>query len=275
VQLPESVLEQEAPSLEELLQQTALYLWKDWLRDMEVVSFTHSPKSSFVLRGTCPHCKHPTAFMPVTSVFTDSSNTMPCWIAGMQCQGCLDYILASCWLVNNYQLTYRQHYPLGWPDDEVAKEIPDHIKPDFQEALRCLWVKAYNATAEMCRCALEASCLHLGASPKDVLEDMIDELADKQIITPGLRDVAHKVRLGGNRAAHPGQTKATLGPSPTASVATPSPATSKAARPIERIEKEHAEAIVDFTKHFFQYVYVTPGQLDKYDFSKPKTKAKP
>jgi len=159
---------------------------------------------------------------------------------------------------NTHNYAYVLHYPLGTPDDSVADEIPDHIKPDFQEALRCLFIKAYNATGEMCRRAIEASCLDLGAPKKEVLEEMIDWLEEKRIITPSLKDVAHKVRLGGNRCAHP--TPQTQG----------NTQTPQQADPIETIGKEHAEAIVDFTRHFFQYVYVTPKQLDKYDFSKPK-----
>jgi len=157
---------------------------------------------------------------------------------------------------------YIIHYPVGEPDDRAAGEIPDAIRLDFQEALRCLFVKAYNATGEMCRRALETTCLDLGAPKKDVLEDMIDWLEEKRIITPSLKDVAHKVRLGGNRCAHPTP--------PNAGTVSPPQQANAVATTIETIGKEHAEAIVDFTRHFFQYVYVTPKQLDKYDFSKPK-----
>ena len=161
---------------------------------------------------------------------------------------------------SSYGYEYLVHYPIGTPDDSAAEEIPPLIREDFREALRCLFIKAYNATGEMCRRALEASCLDLGAPKKDVLEDMIDWLEEKRIITPGLKAVAHKIRLGGNRCAHPTPPQGNAQPAhPIA--------------PIEKIEQEHAEAIVDFTRHFFQYVYVTPKQLDKYDFSKPKKKA--
>ena len=161
---------------------------------------------------------------------------------------------------NNHHFAYWAHYPLGQPDDSVAEEIPTNIQPDFKEALRCLWVNAYNATAEMCRRAIESSCLDLGAPKKAVLEDMIDWLADQRKITPFLQEVAHKIRLGGNRGAHP-----------TASAPDSQPATPPLANaPIANIEKEHAEAIVKFTREFFHHVYVVPKQLDKYDFSKPK-----
>ena len=149
---------------------------------------------------------------------------------------------------------------MGAPDQKVDDEVPQHIKEDFQEALRCIFVEAYNATAEMCRRALEAACLDLGAPEDKVLEKMIDWLEANRKITPYLKDAAHKVRLGGNRGAHP--TPQTLA---IAAAAAP-----EVNAPVEKIEKEHAEAIIAFTREFFHHVYVGPKLLGKYDFSKPK-----
>ena len=245
---------EEAVDLFALLERTALLLWKDWPRDMQV-STSNVSQSLVTLRGKCPHCGEPSVFMLVTSLGNAPNGNR---IAGMQCQGCLDYILGVFTNNQSYGFTYIKHFPLGKPDENVAPEIPDHIQEDFKEALRCMFVNAYNATAEMCRRALEASCIERG-SPINlkVLEDKIDWLEEHRKITPDLKEAAHKVRLGGNRGAHPPEGgPATKEPEPNA--------------PIEKIEKEHAEAIVDFTRHFFQYVYVIPKQLDKYDFSKPK-----
>jgi len=256
---------EEPQDIVSLLQETALFLWKDWPRNMEAVGL--DDKGNFSLRGICPHCRHDSVFMRVTTNYSTvnrftTTGTEFLLVTAMRCQGCLMFILGVATHDDNaYRYKYVGHYPLGTVDDSVAEEIPEHIQPDFQEALRCLSVNAYNATGEMCRRALEASCLDLGAPKQDVLEDMIDWLEAKRIITPSLKDVAHKVRLGGNRCAHPTSPQVQGG-------STPAPA-----GPIERIGKEHAEAIVDFTRHFFQYVYVTPKQLNKYDFSKPKTKA--
>lgn len=208
------------------------------------------------MSGVCPHCQHDSAFLLITNVHIVGNQ----WIGGMQCQACAGYILALASHQGQGRLVYQEHYPLGKPDDAVAEEIPAHIKLDFREALRCFWVDAYNATAEMCRRALEASCLDLGATGR-VLDDLIDSLAAQQKITPFLQQVAHKIRLGGNRGAHPPGTGAALQPP-----LVPQPA----AAPITTIEREHAEAIVTFTREFFHHVYVVPKELDKYDFSKPK-----
>jgi hypothetical protein len=261
VQLPYEVQEeQDALPFLALLQETALFLWKDWPKNMEVVLYSNQA-NTFTMRGTCPHCRHDSAFLTVTSLHVDHKQSPARFITGMQCQACARYILAVAIQANTATLVYEAHYPLGKPDDAVANEIPDHIKPDFREALRCLWVDAYNATAEMCRRALEASCIDLKA-PKNlkVLEDKIDWLADNRVITPTLQQSAHKIRLGGNRGAHP----------PEDGPVDPNAPSTLQDEPVVIIEKDHALAIVEFTRHFFQYVYVIPKQLEKYDFSKPK-----
>jgi hypothetical protein len=249
----------ENTTLPSLLRETALFLWEDWPRDMRAI-LKNAQNRQFTMAGVCPHCNHDSAFILSTSICGNDTPGIQRWIAGMQCQACMKFILAVT-IFKSGALIYEEHYPLGMPNDNVDPEIPTHIQPDFKEALRCLWVNAYNATAEMCRRAIEASCLDLGAPKKDVLEDMIDWLAEKQIITPFLQKVAHKIRLGGNRGAHPA-----------ADGAQAKDLAEDAAGPILVIEKDHAEAIVKFTRDFFQYVYVIPKQLDKYDFSKPKVK---
>jgi hypothetical protein len=229
----------------------------------------HDQNGNFALTGICPFpdCNRPSTFVRIQSTNLGIIGSLPSgqsvvkWVAVLQCQGCRKYILG---LAQQNQgtlsYTYLEHYPMGSPNDNVASEIPTHISADFKEALRCLFVNAYNATAEMCRRALEASCIDLGI-PKGirVLEDMIDSLEEQRKITPHMKNVAHKIRLGGNRAAHPPEG----GPKPA------SEAPDEYA-PVEIIGGDHAEAIVDYTRQFLHHVYVVPKQLEKYDFSKPK-----
>ncbi|SRR6266568_1329842 len=229
--------------------------------DMELANIS---ENSFVFRGTCPHCGDTATFPTVTKFVIEESHGQPDRIiAAARCIGCREYILAIIQTVRDHgsystHWAYEAHYPVGKPGDTVPDEIPEPVAVDFKEAIRCQFVDAYNATVEMCRRATETSCLDLGAPFNDVLEDMIDWLETQRIITPSLRDVAHKVRLSGNRGAHPwnvGQT-----------IAKPIP--------IVVIEKEHAEAVLSFTWHFLEHVYVIPQRLPKFDFSKPKAEKK-
>ena len=237
--------------------------------DMEIVDIIgHGQQPSFTMRGTCPHCHKGSGFVPRSNhgAFIDHKQKPARWLVPMQCQTCTKYILAIAtqpYPNNPNHLVYETHYPLGEPDDTVSEEIPVHIQADFKEALRCNFVNAYNATAEMCRRAIEASCIDLGAPVTlKVLEDKIDWLEAQRKITPFLRDVAHKIRLGGNRGAHPPESIPVAEP--------PVVVADADLGPITVITKEHADAIIQFTREFFHHVYVVPKQLNKYDFSKPK-----
>jgi hypothetical protein len=233
-----------------------------------IVSALSIQSSQFSLSGVCPHCSRDSVFVIASSPGSDPipRNIHPHGrglriFAAMQCQGCRDYILGVVFRPDNATtFLYLAHYPLGKPKDDVAAEIPAAIAMDFSEALRCRWVDAYNATAEMCRRALEASCIDLGAPKKQrSLDDKLDWLASEGKITSFLQQVAHKIRLGGNRAAHP----------PEKAAAEAAPAESDVEAPPLVITSEHADAIIKFTKEFFHHVYVVPRELEKYDFSKP------
>ena len=240
---------------------------------MEVVTLRSAGSDvSFSLRGECPHCDERAVCtivgqpymeeipaFPVRSQLENMLYASPAqrWCAITQCPGCKKYVLAivtrqphptSPGQPSKEPFRYEAHYPMGTPNDLVSEEIPEGIRENFKEAIRCLFVNAPNATAEMCRRAIEGSCIEFGAPPKTNLEDKIDWMATERKITPFLAEVAHKIRLGGNRGAH-----------------YPESSTNESA-----ISLEQAAAIVKFTREYFNYIYVVRHELDKYDFSKPK-----
>jgi len=230
-----------------LLQATTALLWSGWSNDMQLSSYE---QHGFVINGECPHCRKQAAFVTVTDTFEERKGNYPDrMIAAARCIACNEFILAIIRhkevRPGNFQWVYDAHYPLGLPHDDVASEIPDTIKPDFQEALRCRWVRAFNATVEMCRRALEASCIEQGAASDLVLSKMIDWVHSQGKITTPLKDMAHKIKLGGNRGAHPSDRTLTA---------------------------EDADAVIEFTREYFHHVYVMPAKMAKHDFDKPKKK---
>lgn len=222
------------------------------------VSSVRPDSNGFKLWGECPHCSPvQSAFETVTNTFETRNGSGPLvLIAVARCVACHKCILAAIQYDSQGFWKYAFHYPLGKPNDTLDKNIPKNIASDFGEALRCQWIKAWNATAEMCRRAVESSCINLGAPYSKVLQEMIEWLYSNGKITEGLKDVAHKVRLGGDRAAHPPE----------------DPTQSPKYEPMIVIEEDHADAIVAFTRHFLEHVYVIPKRLPDYDFSKPKKK---
>ncbi|MGH9343949.1 MAG: DUF4145 domain-containing protein [Terriglobia bacterium] len=250
MQLPYEVEEKIDPFA--LLQETALFLWKDWPRNMKLSS---TSERGFTLNGTCPLCGKEAAFPSVTAPFDEKLQEYTFSegdrkITVLRCIACREYILGIIKFhfgsrTQSYWWEYEAHYPLGKPNDEVSKDVPEGIRQDFQEALRCRFVNAYNATVEMCRRALEASCIQLGATSDLVLNDMIKWVRDQGKITEPLSDMAHKIKLGGNRAAHPSDRTLTL---------------------------EDADAVLEFTREYFQHVYVMPAKMAQFDFEKPDKK---
>jgi hypothetical protein len=226
-------------------------LWKDWPKYMELANVWPQAKG-FTLRGKCPHCEHDAAFGTVTEPYIEDVGTFDHrMISAAACVACNGYILAILKTVpvtsNSNKFVYDCHYPLGKPPQLVSEAIPKNVLDDFNEALRCLSVDSPNATAEMCRRALQSSCEGFGADPKLNITEQIDWMASQGTITLFLKEMARTIRLAGNRAAHPPRL----------------------------ITSEEADAIVQFTREYFEHVYMTRARLAKYDFSKSSQKQKP
>ena len=228
--------------------------WKDWPKQMELANIW---EGGFRLRGACPHCERHAAFETVTKTYMESTHVIVVGthiVGALRCVACNNYILGILKMVparyGGFTPVYQCHYPAGKPFQLDNEDIPKNIIEDFNEALRCQSVDAYNATPEMCRRALQASCLSLGADPKLTLQKQIDWLAAQGKIIVSLREMAHKVRLGGNLGAHP-----------------PDDPSQES-----RLGPEEAEAIVTFTWEYLKAIYVTPSQLARFDFSRSVSK---
>ena len=191
----------------------------------------------FDARGVCPHCNYPSYFQMVTNLQTRLLGITRYMRCVAECQNCQHAIL----LVGRGSgdtFQYSSHYPAGKPNDILPDEIPQRIGEDFKEALRCQFVDAHRATATMCRRALQASCQELGADG-DRLIKQIDDLATKGKITAALTEMAHTVRLTGNIGAHPDKDG------------------------LEDVSPEDASDLIDFSRAFYEHVYVLPSKLLK------------
>lgn len=228
---------------------------------MEAKVLPGSPhENKFSFSGICPHCDHSSVFLAVTHAHGDAKHhptnnaiTEQVYWAGMQCQGCMKFIFGCVRRLppaggQTFSLEYVTHYPLGEPPEEVAEEIPANIAADYREAQRCRFVDAHNATVEMCRRAVQASCIDLKAPSDEKLVKQIDWLASEGIITAPLKEMAHRIRLGGNLGAHPpedSEDAIVIGP-------------------------EYSDAVLEFTRDFFHHVYVMPVRLKTFTFKKAK-----
>lgn len=234
----------------EFLRPHLTVLWREWPMDMQVTGLRdlHGTTTQFSLHGTCPHCRHKTVFICISDnlVHQEPLEGKPGWeqwCSAMRCQGCKKFILGIVWVkatkLNarpagarseyHHEFKYVDHYPVGTSDDSVAEEVPPHIAKDFREALRCRWVNCYNATVEMCRRAIEASCMEFGAGAKLSAVKKIDWVYKQRRINKTLKTAAHAIRLGGNIGAHPH----------------PNP-----------ITPEESDAVIEFTRHYLETTYM-------------------
>ena len=196
------------PSVFDLIIPNLRVLWKDLPIDMNMKVVEANVDSSFFrLRGICPYCRSKTTFPSKTSLSMEGCSSSSRIYAACKCDACSKYILGVLRpaRTRSYSISswvYEYHVPIGYPDDSVPEEIPTSIADDYQEAIRCHWIKGYKACVLMCRRALEESCVQQKAEGKNLYE-MIDDLANKQTITKALKNMAHRIRLFGNRGAHP------------------------------------------------------------------------
>lgn len=119
----------------------------------------------------------------------------------------------------------------------VDPSIPEDIADDYSEATRCVDVKASKATVTQCRRTIQNTCVLKGANPKADLIDQIDELESKRVINPGLKDIAHAIRMIGNWGAHPQKD------------------------PLKEVTFDDALEILKFTSEFLDEIFIRPARL--------------
>ncbi len=115
-----------------------------------------------------------------------------------ECLACKLPILGAIW--NSDDELHVMRLPSATP--KSYEDVPDDISRDAQEAHACAGVEAWRGAVMLTRRAIQATCNAMGAPRKSLLEQ-INWLGDEQKITPQMKGMAHRIRLGGNEGAHP------------------------------------------------------------------------
>ena len=142
----------------------------------------------------CPNCKKHTAIVVRAEYSWPKDGNFRYQIA--ECNSCDFFVL-----VQRHKNQILKIYPTPLPKP-LHEKTPEFVKKDLEEAYQCFSVSAFRATGVLARRALQLCCLEKGA-PDVKLQEQIDSLLKKSIITKDLNDWAHEVRLTGNDAAHP------------------------------------------------------------------------
>jgi len=91
-----------------------------------------------------------------------------------------------------------------WPkphEPDVPEDVPDNVRVVYTEAEQAYMAHIYSAAAERYRKSLQLAMKEKGAT-KGYLINQIDKLHDEGILPSGMKDIAHAIRIIGNKAAH-------------------------------------------------------------------------
>ena len=168
--------------------------------------------------------------------------------------------LVECPVCKNALVTYQEliqvsNTDMEWseasrvwpsPSKHLDYRLPDLVRSSLEEAHECYKAKVYNSCAVMCGRAVEAICAEFGTKD-DTLVGGLNELLKKQIIDKKIFEWAEALRLHRNIGAHANK---------------------------EKISKEEASDLLEFTDAICDYVFVLSKKFEEFLKRKEKNKEK-
>jgi len=193
---------------------------------------------------TCPHCGTRTILEPRAhwDAPTRRSQGTAIRFGAWSCRSCGEPIVGDVTQdpVEGDVPSPGFYYPQKIPDPTYPANLPADVAQDGRDAHRCFAIGAWRASAAMARRAIQGACIDKGA-PDEKLVAQIDWLEEQRLIPPLMRDVAHKIRLGGNAGAHPDKDG------------------------LKDVTEDDSRRLLQFLEDFVRYVYEIPGRLDAMD----------
>lgn len=155
----------------------------------------------------CPYCGDMVSLIPVHKPVNSYDNSYFVALCPNHKRQHCKPIFALYQPLNDF---IQERYPIPtFNASGIPKAIPEPIREDYAEGVRCLFVASHKAVVVMCRRVLEAVvCDKLGSKAKDTkgnpfkLHTLIDLLHTDGFITKDLKDSAHEIRHFGNYGAH-------------------------------------------------------------------------
>lgn len=165
----------------------------------------------------------------------------------LKCTNCSGYVMVL-WSASSSFGSHRLHnfrvlpYPL-----KITKSpsyMPDGVGRSWLQAQKSLETSSWDAAAVMTRTAMETA-LKDNHAQGSRLVNKIDDLANKGILPPLMKDWAHEVRLLGNEGTH--------------------------ADPLSTgVEEEDAQDAAEFLDYLLEYLYALPKRIEEYRKRKSK-----
>lgn len=191
-------------------------------------------------RITCPFCFEKGNFsLAFDAVKKKANSDKILHFSTLKCENCAGYVMAL-WSPTSSYLDMHGFMVLPWPKkvEEWPEEWPEAVGRYWLQAVKSLLDENWDAAAVMARSSLQIAFRDLGATGKNLKQE-IDDLGSKGLIPPTMTDWSHEVRALGNDSAHP--KPAQIPTSPT-----------------------DAKEIVRFVSFLFKYLYTLPHEIQQY-----------
>jgi hypothetical protein len=167
----------------------------------------------------------------------------------LECPLCKDVLLAGQEYIQVSEEDWEWSQAVRlWPEPKKYYDwsIPNLVRDSLEEAQKCYKGKAFDACAVMCGRVLEAICVEYKTKDKS-LQGRLKELLDQHVIDKRIFDWADALRLSRNTGAH---------------------ATS------EKISKEDALNLLEFSSAICDYVFVLNKKFEEFLKRRDKKKTK-
>jgi len=128
------------------------------------------------------------------------------------------------------------------PTPDVPDHLPDSVLRAFSEAEHLRIAGFRGPAGNAYRRALEAGLREVDSSLKGPLYSRIEALANRSLLTPSMRDFAHRIRTLGNEASHE--------------------------TPV--VDDDEIDDLAVFTKLFLMYQFTLPGMLPNLESAAPE-----
>jgi|WetSurMetagenome_2_1015567.scaffolds.fasta_scaffold327502_1 hypothetical protein len=188
----------------------------------------------------CPFCDVRAKCEIIGEVYDPSSGTFePIAVFLLKCPSCNNAILAQA----HQDMDERNNYYWGriervWPysqNIELSKTIPELIRKDIEDALKCLKNGIFSASAVLCGRALERIIVE--RTNEKTIAKGLRKLKDDGTIDQKLFEWAEALRYERNIGAHASMTQTT---------------------------RDNAQDVLDFLIAICDYIYTMNDKYDKY-----------
>lgn len=113
--------------------------------------------------------------------------------------------------------------------------VPEDVKKEYQEALKCYGIICYNAFAAMCRRTLQQICMHKEIKGSDKVKKQVAKLKE-ELGDPEMSEILDALVVAGHNGAHPH---------------------------LPMVNEKRAEIILALMNDIIDQIYNRPGRLEK------------